>query len=180
MAKNSKRVSRREAFKVGSTAAVGLAGAAVAGSALSQNMTRRHEAAIHLSSDPATTPIWDSISDDHASLLTERARTLTEADAILIGYSMRNTHHELPQRLQSLSHEDLQSLHNAFEAHSVEMLGNSSLTPSAIPLAKADGSGSGNSSNASNGSNAVTACCCTVCCCCCAAAQSPSRSRAIQ
>lgn len=143
------KFGRREVLTAGSAAAVGLSAVASATPA---------EAA-----DPATA-ITDSLSDEHANLLTEAAASITEGDAVLLNKSLRNPDTPLPENLVELSIEDIQSLHAAFQQSHENTYDMSSLSPSLVGTAHADSA----------------CCCCTPASCCCAAAQSvPSRSRRI-
>lgn len=143
-------VSRRDVFVVGSAAAVGL-------------VSMSGPAAAEHAADPNTS-IHDSLSPTAAAMLTETARGLTEGDAVRLNRSLRDPDTPLPEHLQALSHQDIQSLHKAFQHTHEETYDISSLAPSLVAAAHAGDA----------------CCCCTPASCCCAAAQTvETRSRQI-
>jgi hypothetical protein len=149
---SERKIGRREVLTAGSAAAIGVGAAATATPAAAQ------------AADPST-PITDSLSEEQASLLTDAATALTEGDAVLLNKSLRNPDEPLPEALASLTTDDVQSLHSAFQGAHENMFELASLSPSMVGMAHAE---------------TKACCCCTPASCCCAAAQTvPSRSRQI-
>jgi len=104
------------------------------------------------------------LKEEHTAHLTDAARQLTEGDAVQLNQHLRNPESALPDHLEHLTLNDVDSLHKAFQNAHMGVFDFASLAPGMVGTARAGDA----------------CCCCTPASCCCAAAQtSPSRSRRI-